>query len=314
MRNFIGIFNDEHIIELRKHILFSGLSDHEIFMFIHYSKPYYLKLNEGRSKQISAEHNHSIALVISGNAFIYSIDYDGNKSLLKYINFGDKAVASTPTKKVETDIFTAVYNGLKSEGASITENLLKDNDAMQIVNEMLIPALDKVGEDFEKNKIFLPQLIQSANTAQECFEVIKKHISSTNGVPVSKGKIILATVKGDIHDIGKNIVKVLLDNYGYTVVDLGKDVDPQLIVDTAVEQDIKMIGLSALMTTTLKSMEETITLIRQRKELQNPDGTSKCAVFVGGAVLTEDYAMKIGADYYCKDAKEAVDTAKKVLG
>ena len=185
---------------------------------------------------------------------------------------------------------------------------------MQIVNEMLIPALDKVGEDFEKNKIFLPQLIQSANTAQECFEVIKKHLSQTSGEAVSKGKIILATVKGDIHDIGKNIVKVLLDNYGYTVVDLGKDVDPQLIVDTAVEQDIKMIGLSALMTTTLKSMEDTIRLIRERKELQNPDGTSKCVIFVGGAVLTEDYAMKIGADYYCKDAKESVDTAKKVLG
>ena len=185
---------------------------------------------------------------------------------------------------------------------------------MQIVNEMLIPALDKVGDDFEKNKIFLPQLIQSANTAQECFEVIKNHISKTSGSPVSKGKIILATVKGDIHDIGKNIGKVLLDNYGYTVVDLGRDVDPQLVVDTAVEQNIKMIGLSALMTTTLKSMEDTIKLIRQTKELQNPDGTSKCVVFVGGAVLTEDYAMKIGADYYCKDAKESVDTAKKVLG
>lgn len=252
---------------------------------------------------------------MSGAVRAYRVLAGIDKNSMDFISeYNDKAVASTPTKKVETDIFTAVYNGLKSEGASITENLLKDNDAMQIVNEMLIPALDKVGEDFEKNKIFLPQLIQSANTAQECFDVIKKHISSTNGAPVSKGKIILATVKGDIHDIGKNIVKVLLDNYGYTVVDLGKDVDPQLIVDTAVEQDIKMIGLSALMTTTLKSMEDTITLIRQRKELQNPDGTSKCAVFVGGAVLTEDYAMKIGADYYCKDAKEAVDTAKKVLG
>ena len=160
----------------------------------------------------------------------------------------------------------------------------------------------------------MPQLIQSANAAQECFEVIKNHISQTSGAPVSKGKIILATVKGDIHDIGKNIVKVLLDNYGYTVVDLGRDVDSQLVVDTAVEQNIKMIGLSALMTTTLKSMENTIKLIRQTKELQNPDGTSKCVVFVGGAVLTEDYAMKIGADYYCKDAKESVDTAKKVLG
>ncbi len=131
---------------------------------------------------------------------------------------------------------------------------------------------------------------------------------------MSKGKIIMATVKGDIHDIGKNIVKVLLDNYGYTVVDLGKDVDPQLIVDTAVKQNITMVGLSALMTTTLKSMEDTIKLIRSTKELQNPDGTSRVTVFVGGAVLTKDYAMKIGADYYCRDAKESVDTAKIVFG
>lgn len=239
-----------------------------------------------------------------------------DKNSVEFINaYNDAAPAATSApKNTEVDIFTAVYNGLKSEGAAVTKRLLETVDAMQIVNEMLIPALDRVGDDFEKNKIFLPQLIQSANTAQECFEVIKNHISKTSGSPVSKGKIILATVKGDIHDIGKNIVKVLLDNYGYTVVDLGRDVDPQLVVDTAVEQNIKMIGLSALMTTTLKSMEDTIKLIRETKELQNPDGTSKCVVFVGGAVLTEDYAMKIGADYYCKDAKESVDTAKKVLG
>lgn len=239
-----------------------------------------------------------------------------DKNSVEFINaYNDAAPAATSApKNTEVDIFAAVYNGLKSEGAAVTKRLLDTTDAMQIVNEMLIPALDRVGDDFEKNKIFLPQLIQSANTAQECFEVIKNHISKTSGSPVSKGKIILATVKGDIHDIGKNIVKVLLDNYGYTVVDLGRDVDPQLVVDTAVEQNIKMIGLSALMTTTLKSMEDTIKLIRQTKELQNPDGTSKCVVFVGGAVLTEDYAMKIGADYYCKDAKESVDTAKKVLG
>ncbi len=259
--------------------------------------------------------NPNIA-AMTGAVRAYRVLSGIDKNSVDFINeYNDAAPAvSAPKANSDVDIFTAVYNGLKSEGAAITQKLIETTDAMQIVNEMLIPALDRVGEDFEKNKIFLPQLIQSANTAQECFEVIKKHISKTSGSPVSKGKIILATVKGDIHDIGKNIVKVLLDNYGYTVVDLGKDVDPQLIVDTAVEQDIKMIGLSALMTTTLKSMEDTIKLVRERKELQNPDGTSKCVVFVGGAVLTNDYAMKIGADYYCKDAKESVDTAKKVLG
>ena len=271
-----------------------------------------MALEEGLDLPIINPNVESMTGAVRAYRVLSGID----KNSVEFINaYNDAAPAVTSApKNTEVDIFTAVYNGLKSEGAAVTKRLLDTTDAMQIVNEMLIPALDRVGDDFEKNKIFLPQLIQSANTAQECFEVIKNHISKTSGSPVSKGKIILATVKGDIHDIGKNIVKVLLDNYGYTVVDLGRDVDPQLVVDTAVEQNIKMIGLSALMTTTLKSMEDTIKLIRQTKELQNPDGTSKCVVFVGGAVLTKDYAMKIGADYYCKDAKESVDTAKKVLG
>lgn len=271
-----------------------------------------MALEEGLDLPIINPNVESMTGAVRAYRVLSGIDKNSVEFINAY-NDATPAVTATP-KNTEVDIFTAVYNGLKSEGAAVTKRLLETVDAMQIVNEMLIPALDRVGDDFEKNKIFLPQLIQSANTAQECFEVIKNHISKTSGSPVSKGKIILATVKGDIHDIGKNIVKVLLDNYGYTVVDLGRDVDPQLVVDTAVEQNIKMIGLSALMTTTLKSMEDTITLIRQTKELQNPDGTSKCVVFVGGAVLTEDYAMKIGADYYCKDAKESVDTAKKVLG
>ena len=253
---------------------------------------------------------------MTGAVRAYRVLRGFDKNSVEFINIYNNAVSKPVLKEqvAQMDIATAVYSGLKSEGAALTKKLLETVEPMDIVNNMLIPALDRVGEDFEKNIIFLPQLIQSANTAQECFEVIKKHLAGTSGSAVSKGKIILATVKGDIHDIGKNIVKVLLDNYGYTVVDLGKDVDPQVIVDTAVEQDIKMIGLSALMTTTLKSMEDTIKLLRERKELQNPDGTSKCVVFVGGAVLTKDYAMKIGADYYCKDAKESVDTAKKILG
>ena len=269
-----------------------------------------MALEEGLDLPIINPNINAMTDAVNAYKVLAGIDINSTRFIGKYNDVVSKPVAATGTS---ADIFTAIYNGLKSEGAEITQKLLDDKtEPMEIVNNMLIPALDKVGEDFETNKIFLPQLIQSANTAQKCFEVIKKHLSATNNNSVSKGKIILATVKGDIHDIGKNIVKVLLDNYGYTVVDLGKDVDPQLIVDTAVEQNIKMIGLSALMTTTLGSMEETIKLIRARKELQNPDGTSKCIVFVGGAVLTEEYAKKIGADYYCKDAKESVDTAKKV--
>ena len=258
------------------------------------------------------------AEAMTGAVRAYRVLAGIDKNSAEFIScYNEASTAPAPSRSAESsepDIFSAVYSGLKNEGASATERLLQSTDPMKIVNEMLIPALDRVGEDFEKNKIFLPQLIQSANTAQACFDVIKAHLGKTGGGSVSKGKIIMATVKGDIHDIGKNIVKTLLDNYGYTVVDLGKDVDPQLIVDTAVEQNITMVGLSALMTTTLKSMEETIRLIRASKELQNPDGSSKVTVFVGGAVLTKDYAMKIGADYYCRDAKESVDTAKLVFG
>jgi len=177
---------------------------------------------------------------------------------------------------------------------------------MNIVNDMLIPALDKAGAEFEKGKLFLPQLIQTAGTAQACFEVIKNYILSTGEKSVSKGKIILATVKGDIHDIGKNIVKVLLENYGYDVIDLGKDVDYQTVVDCAIENDVHLIGLSALMTTTLVSMENTVKLLREN----NVD----CKIIVGGAVVTADYAEQIGADYYAKDAKESVDIARKFFG
>lgn len=201
----------------------------------------------------------------------------------------------------------AIEKGLKSEGAQIAEELLasEEYDPMTLVNKVLIPALDKAGDLFEKGKIFLPQLILSAGVAQACFEVIKDKIKAVDKEPVSKGKIVLATVKGDIHDIGKNIVKVLLENYGYTVIDLGKDVDYQAVVDAAIEHNVKLVGLSALMTTTLASMEETIKLLREN----NVD----CKVVVGGAVLTADYAEKIGADFYAKDAKETVDIAKKVF-
>ena len=179
-------------------------------------------------------------------------------------------------------------------------------EPMEIVNKILIPALDRTGTQFEQGKIFLPQLIQSATAAQSCFEVIKKTLSSKGNAPVSKGKIVLATVKGDIHDIGKNIVKVLLENYGYTVIDLGRDVDPQLVLHAVQEHKVKLVGLSALMTTTLGAMEDTIRLLR--------DSGETCRVMVGGAVLTPEYAERIGADFYCRDAKESVDTAKKVLG
>ena len=217
-----------------------------------------------------------------------------------------QSISMTPAKKKENDIDYAIANGLKEEGAKITKQLLEHTDPMIIVNEMLIPALDDIGKKFEAGTIFLPQLILSADVAKEAFEVIKQHLSKNDNQPISKGKIVIATVKGDIHDIGKNIVKVLLENYGYTVIDLGKDVPYEAVLKAAVEHDAKLVGLSALMTTTLVSMEKTIALLREN----NVD----CKVMVGGAVLTPEYAKEIGADYYAKDAKKSVDIAKEVLG
>ncbi len=213
--------------------------------------------------------------------------------------------AVTPANK-EQDIPYAILKGLKNEVGAQTAQKLQTMESMQIINDILIPALDVVGEQFEKGKLFLPQLIQAAQAAQAGFDVIKQALLKSAQQSVLKGKIVLATVKGDIHDIGKNIVKVILENYGYQIFDLGRDVPVERVVQCAKEQDVKLVGLSALMTTTLGAMEETIRALKEQK----PD----CKVVVGGAVLTKSYAMQIGADFYAKDAKETVDAAKQVLG
>ncbi|MDO5402292.1 MAG: homocysteine S-methyltransferase family protein [Eubacteriales bacterium] len=207
---------------------------------------------------------------------------------------------------LEAELYHAVMKGLKNEGALTTQELLKTTDSMDIVNNILIPALDRIGAEFEKGTLFLPQLIMSAGVAQAAFEEIRKYMITNDSAPISKGKIVIATVKGDVHDIGKNIVKVLLENYGYEVIDLGKDVEYQTVVDAIKEHGAKLVGLSALMTTTLVSMKETIELIHKNK--------LDCRIMVGGAVLTPEYAKEIKADFYSKDAKESVDIAKKVLG
>ncbi len=219
--------------------------------------------------------------------------------------YADTAAKPAATSVQQLDIATAVASGLKAECAAAAEKLLADGtDPMTVINEQLIPALDAAGDKFEKGKIFLPQLIQSAGAAQAAFDVIKKHIAANGGESETRGRVVLATVKGDIHDIGKNIVKTLLENYGFEVIDLGKDVDYQAVVDAAIKYDVRLVGLSALMTTTLKSMEGTIALLRENNV--------NCKIVVGGAVLTPEYAEKIGADFYAKDAKETVDIAKKV--
>lgn len=218
-----------------------------------------------------------------------------------------EAKSVSPAADIATDdIFEAIAKGLKFESGAITHRLLETKAELEIINEYLIPALDAVGLRYEKGEIFLPQLMRSADASSEAFEVIKASISKKGVSSVNKGKIIIATVKGDIHDIGKNIVKTILANYGYQLIDLGRDVPPLKVVETAVNEDVRLIGLSALMTTTLPAMAETVRILRESGH--------DCKIMVGGAVLTKEYAAEIGADYYSKDAKQAVDIAKEVLG
>ena len=203
-------------------------------------------------------------------------------------------------------LFEAVRRGLKAEARAAADAALTMREPLDVVNTSLIPALDAVGDGFEKGTVFLPQLLQAATAAQAAFEAIKAKIAASGQAQGSKGKIVIATVKGDVHDIGKNIVRVILENYGYDVLDLGRDVDPERVVEAVRQTGAKLVGLSALMTTTVPNMQTTIEALHAA----NLD----CKVMVGGAVLTPDYARDIGADYYCKDAKASADLAKQLLG
>ena len=203
-------------------------------------------------------------------------------------------------------LMKVVEKGLKGEAAAQTRALLETKEPLELVDEALIPALDIVGNKYEKGTLFLPQLLQAASAAQSAFEEIKTAIAKKGAANESKGRIVIATVKGDVHDIGKNIVKVILENYGFEVIDLGRDVPVETVVNTVREKNVHLVGLSALMTTTLKSMEETIAALHEAK--------LDCKIMVGGAVLTPEYAKKIGADWYAKDAKRSADIAKEFFG
>lgn len=205
------------------------------------------------------------------------------------------------TAAIDVDLKTAIIKGMKNKAVECTTELVRTTDSLEIINSYIMPALDFVGEGFEKNKIFLPQLLMSAESAKASFEVIKASMPSE--ATDKKGeKIILATVHGDIHDIGKNIVKVLLENYGYDVIDLGKDVPEEEVLNAVIENDVKLVGLSALMTTTVPAMEKTIELVHKNTD---------ASVIVGGAVLTESYAQMINAEFYAADATQTVKIAKK---
>lgn len=218
-----------------------------------------------------------------------------------------ESVTETQQTVQETNVtlHTAIVKGMKDEAGACAKELLKDTAPLDVINSYIIPALDEVGAGFEQNKIFLPQLLMSADSAKAAFDVIKEYMILNNAEEKSGNKIVLATVHGDIHDIGKNIVKVLLSNYGFDVIDLGKDVPEETVLQTVIENDVKLVGLSALMTTTVPAMEKTIELLHKNTDAK---------VLVGGAVLTKSYAKMINADWYAKDAMESVRIAKAFFG
>ena len=256
--------------------------------------------------------------------YAYNVLTNRDKQSTKYIErFADRVPASTALAQAAKAVpaasaaeaeltgpyaalMKAVEKGLKGDAAAHTRTLLAEKQPLEVVDEALIPALDIVGAKYEKGTLFLPQLLQAASAAQSAFEEIKTAIAQKGEGSASKGRIVIATVKGDVHDIGKNIVRVILENYGFEVIDLGRDVPVETVVNTVREKDVHLVGLSALMTTTLKSMEETIRALH--------DAKLDCKIMVGGAVLTPEYAKKIGADWYAKDAKQSADIAKEFFG
>lgn len=236
----------------------------------------------------------------------YISRYAGTKAQTTVTNAAAQRGETSSDSVKKSRLFDIIVKGLKDNSYQETVGMLKTREPMDIINNELIPALDSVGKQFEKGTMFLPQLMMSAETVKNSFDAIKAHITASGAKQESKGKIVIATVKGDIHDIGKNIVKVLLENYGYEVFDLGKDVPPEVIVETLKANDIHLCGLSALMTTTVVSMEDTIKAIKA--------AGLDVKVFVGGAVLTQEYADMIGADKYTKDALESVSYANEFFG
>lgn len=237
--------------------------------------------------------------VIAAHKVINNEDISGESFIAQ---FGNVQAASVSTA-TELDLKSIIISGRKALAANATSELLKTENPIDIINNHFIPALDTVGEQFEKGTLFLPQLMASAQAVKNGFDTIKAFMGET---APTKEKIVLATVKGDIHDIGKNIVKMLLENYGYNVIDLGKDVEPQAVVETVIKEDIKLVGLSALMTTTVKSMADTISALKE--------AGADCKVMVGGAVLNREYAQMVGADFYVSDATESAKVAAQILG
>jgi 5-methyltetrahydrofolate--homocysteine methyltransferase len=264
-----------------------------------------LAMNAGLSAGIVNPMNSAIMDAV----YVYQALSGADENCAGYIaRFSSQERVALPVAKDtarEVSLQDAIVLGLKEQSAKSAAAMSAGTPPMEIINAYLIPALDKVGKDFESQKTFLPQLLMSAEAAKAAFEALAQKMSKQGGVQKKRGKVVLATVKGDVHDIGKNIVKILLENYNFQVIDLGKNVEPALVLETVLKENITLAGLSALMTTTVVYMEETIKLIKEK--------APNCRIMVGGAVLTEIYSKKIGADFYSKDAISSVRYAEEVL-
>ena len=261
-----------------------------------------LALQNGLDAGIINPNNEAMMNSYYAYRALYAKDANCSDYIAKYADIQDEA----PKKVNAFTLLDAVESGLREDAYTLAKELLATIPPLEVINNHLVPALDKVGAGFEAGSVFLPQLLMSAEAASAGFEAVKESILKSGCAPENKGKIILATVKGDIHDIGKNIIKVLLENYGYEVLDLGKDVAPEAVVDAAREKGITLVGLSALMTTTVPAMAETVKLLNA--------SCPNTKVMVGGAVLSAEYAESIGADFYGKDAMSAVHYAENHFG
>lgn len=253
-----------------------------------------LGLAAGLTSAIMDPTDQQLKNTLLATQVLLNQDRDGQRYIEKVTEIKQAA------KIIEHDLYHLVVKGYSDQVASWTREALKTKSPLEIVNTDLIPTLDRIGQQFEEKTLFLPQLIRAAETIGSAFDLIKATLAS--GESTERGTIVMATVRGDVHDIGKNLVKILLENYGYKIIDLGRDVPQEAVLEAVVKHDVKLVGLSALMTTTVVSMQETIALLHR----EVPD----VKVFVGGAVLTTEYAAAIGADFYCKDAKMSVNVAE----
>jgi len=262
-----------------------------------------LALYNGLDACIINPMSEAMMATISAFNILSGVDNGCAEYIKNYSN--ENSSISGLNDKVYSSLYDLIIKGLKNNSFDETKKLLENNQPIDIINKSIVPALDVVGNGYESGKMFLPQLIMSAETAKNAFNAIQQHMKKNNTVNEKRGLIIIATVEGDIHDIGKNIVKALLENYGFEVIDLGKDVPIETVTDSVIKYNAKLVGLSALMTTTVVNMERTIREIRKI--------SSDCKIMVGGAVLNEDYAKIIGADFYGKDALASVSYAQKIF-